>query len=241
MADSGHYTVRFVGNTTMDGHTVYIIKVIGPEGDTWNIQKRYKEIRDLNDTLRAHFGDGVMPAIPGKKFFGNQDPAFIASRQDGLQKYFEEVLQLDGGNAARHPAVMKFLGTPPQTEPGHRSKEYQAIRDRLENRLLNLASPPGPLDEAEIQQRRKKYGTAMKLYVFCMPLDPIHLRAPWANSDPVQLCQRNGERFEQLKVAPSPTFGDAPAVNDLANKLAKILRPEKPLADPGRLLVPFLR
>jgi len=231
------FSVKFVGNnTTAEGHTVYHIKVTNPQGSSWTIFKRYREIRDLHDLLKFRHGDSL-PAIPGKRIFGNQDPAFIASRQLGLQQYVEAVLRLDRDVRAC-PEIMAFLGGPPEHGERNQELQYKRILEDMQSRLLNLALPPAPLDDTEMSQRLKKYGQAMRLHVLSQPVDPIHLRAPGFDGEPLPLCSTNGERFEALQKPPSDG-GDGPMLTDLLGQLHKALRPEEPIADPGKLIVPF--
>eukprot|EP00416_Gambierdiscus_australes_P039796 CAMPEP_0171099276 /NCGR_PEP_ID=MMETSP0766_2-20121228/51009_1 /TAXON_ID=439317 /ORGANISM="Gambierdiscus australes, Strain CAWD 149" /LENGTH=236 /DNA_ID=CAMNT_0011558857 /DNA_START=72 /DNA_END=779 /DNA_ORIENTATION=+ len=228
-------SVCFVGYTTVEGHTTYIIKVSNAEGDTWNIQKRYREIRELHDELRQRHGD-TLPPFPGKRLFGNQDPAFIASRQVGLQAYLEGVLQMEREN--RTPALQQFLGSGPQQHAErNEEKEYQKILDNMQSKLLNLALPPNPLDDTEMELRKKKYGNAMRLHVLSQPVDPIHLRAPAFDREPLHLCATNAEQLESLKAPPATN--DGKILNDLLDNLQKVVRPEEPLVDTARLIVPF--
>jgi len=231
---SGRHTVRFVGNTCVEGHTTYIIKVTNADGDTWNIQKRYRELRELHDELRLRHGDSL-PAFPGKRFFGNQDPSFIASRQAALQVYVEAVLQIE--RELRTPALQAFLGGPPHQGERSQEKEYQRILDNMTSRLLNLALPPAPLDEPEMAQRLKKYGQAMRLHVLSQPVDPIHLRAPGFDSEPLPLCPSNAEQLEALRAPPSNNDGQI--LSDLLENLQKVLQPEQPLARPEDLIAQF--
>lgn len=230
----GRFAVKFVGNATVEGHTTYIIKVTNADGDTWNIQKRYREIRELHDELRLRHGDNL-PSFPGKRLFGNQDPAFIASRQVSLQQYLEGVLQIE--REVRTPALVQFLGGPQQVGERNQAKEYQRILDSMQSRLLNLALPPAQLDDTEMTQRLKKYGQAMRLHVLSQPVDPIHLRAPGFDGEPLQLCSTNADQFEALRAPPSNS--DGRILNDLLDSLHQVLRPENLNADPERLIVPF--
>jgi len=234
MSDSSRFTVKFVGNTTTEGHTTYTVKVSNPDGDTWNIHKRYREIRELHEELRLRLGD-VLPAVPGKRLFGNQDPVFILSRQEALQQYLHSVLQIEG--AVRQQALKDFLGGPTPHGERNQARQYEQILDQMQAKLLNLALPPAPLDETEIAQRLKKYGQAMRLHVLSQPVDPIHLRAPGFDAEPVALCQSNGEQLEALK-SPAPS-SDRQLLNDLLDGVKEVLHPKQPLANKDRLIVPF--
>eukprot|EP00913_Durusdinium_trenchii_P027210 g25530.t1 len=88
------FHVRFIGNTSAEGHTTYVIKVTNSDGASWNVQKRYRELRELNDELKLRYPESL-PQFPAKRFFGNNDPAFIASRQASLEQYLLGVLALE--------------------------------------------------------------------------------------------------------------------------------------------------
>lgn len=232
---SGRYKVQFVGNTSIDGNTTYTIKVSNPDGDTWKIEKRYSEIRELHEALRLRHGN-ILPAVPGKKLFGNQDPAFIAARQVGLQQYLEGVLQIE--RDVRTFALIQFLQIPPKQGPGvTQAQLYEQILHNMQAKLLNLASHPAPLDETEVNQRLKKYTQAMRLHVLSQPVDPIHLRAPVFNSEPLQLCPSNAEQLEALKAPPA--HNDAHLLGELLDDLHQVLQPGQSLVDPQKLIVPF--
>merc|ERR1712217_570314 len=91
----------------------------------------------------------------------------------------------------------------------------------------------------EMNQRLKKYGQAMRLHVLSMPVDPIHLRATGFDGEPVQLCPTNTEQLEALKGPPSTTEGDMQILHSLLDNLHEVLRPDRPIADPEKLIVPF--
>merc|ERR1719253_1349283 len=175
----------------MDGHTVYVIQVTNPDGDTWNIEKRYSEIRELHEELRLRYGD-QLPPIPGKRYWFNQDPDFIVARQKGLETYVEGVLQME--REIRTPSLQAFLGGPPQGSERNQAHQYQQILDNMQAKLLNLTLPPAPLDETDMKHRLNKYGQAMRLHVLSQPVDPIHLRAPGFDGEPPQLSTDNAAR-----------------------------------------------
>uniref|UniRef100_A0A7S1FA64 PX domain-containing protein n=1 Tax=Noctiluca scintillans TaxID=2966 RepID=A0A7S1FA64_NOCSC len=235
MSAGERYTLQLAGNTSADGHTIYTIKVTSPDGDTWTIQKRYSEIRELHDQLRLRHGANL-EAFPGKRLFGNQDPAFVKERQTGLQRYLDGVLRLE--KDIRTPALFEFLGGPQPHGERNQAREHQKILTDMQNKLLNLALPPAPLDETEMGQRLKKYCQAMRLFVLSQPVDPIHLRAPGFDGEPLQLCASNSEKFDLLKQPPTGDM-DEPLLGGLLDQLHQVLRPDMPIGDPEKLIVPF--
>merc|ERR1740120_560553 len=133
----------------------------------------------------------------------------------------------------RTPALVQFLGGPQHHGERNQARQYQQILDNMQSRLLNLALPPAPLDETEMQMRLKKYNLAMRLHVLSQPVDPIHLRAPGFDDDPVPLSSTNGERFDALKAPYSSSDGQM--LSDLLDRLHEVCRPAQPIADTEKL------
>eukprot|EP00440_Ansanella_granifera_P043265 gb/GFBE01046901.1/.p1 GENE.gb/GFBE01046901.1/~~gb/GFBE01046901.1/.p1 ORF type:complete len:250 (+),score=46.37 gb/GFBE01046901.1/:1-750(+) len=232
----GRFSVKFIGNTAQEGgHTSYEIKVTNPDGQCWNVSKRYSEMRQLHDELRLRHGDSL-PAFPGKRFWGNNDPAFIAARQVNLEQYLQGVLLME--REGRTPALSAFLGGPAQTGERNQARQYQQILDGMQAKLLNLALPPAPLDETETAQRLKKYGDGMRISVLSQPVDPVILRDLGLDSEPVRLCPSNSEHFEALK-APYAGADDRKLLTDALDGVQQVLKPAKPIADPDKLIVAF--
>lgn len=94
METSGLYDATFIGSVIVDGFTCYTIEVHSPDGSSWDIQRRYREIRELHNSLWPLYGD-LLPEMPARRFFGNQDPDFIMERQVTLERYINGVLQLE--------------------------------------------------------------------------------------------------------------------------------------------------
>lgn len=232
----GRFSVRFVGHTSLEGHTTYVIQVTGPDGTAWNIQKRYSEIRNLHDELRLRYGD-ALPSMPGKRLWGNSDPAFVAARQGQLQQYLEGVLQLE--REVRTLALLQFLGGPEPGTERTQTRQYEQIIDGLQSQLLNLALEPALLDQTEMAQKVKRYGQAMRLHALSQPVDPIHLRAPGFDKEPLQLCSSNGDHFDALKSPVPASASDGRILKDLLDGLQQVLWPPQPITDPERLIVPF--
>lgn len=102
----GWASAEVLGHMPATGYTVYMIKVTGLDGTVWTINRRYRQIHALHDQLRGVHGS-AMPEIPGKRVFGNMNPAFIQEREAGLQRYFVELVRLE--QDVRSPAFAQFL------------------------------------------------------------------------------------------------------------------------------------
>lgn len=87
--------------------TVYKV-VITSENDSWFVYRRYSEFYKLYEYLRKQVS-GLQLKIPGKKLFGNNlDPQFIASRQEGLDMFLQQLMQ--DKKLLDLPDVRAFLG-----------------------------------------------------------------------------------------------------------------------------------
>lgn len=85
MAVAPEYTVDFFGNAEIDGHTDYYIRVNDLKtNQSWELTKRYREIRELHEHLKLRYPDKI-PTFPGKRIFNSLDPEFVRERQRGLQ------------------------------------------------------------------------------------------------------------------------------------------------------------
>ncbi|KAE8747510.1 hypothetical protein FOCC_FOCC005181 [Frankliniella occidentalis] len=72
--------------------TVYKV-AISSDNDSWFVFRRYNEFYKLFDILRKQV-PGLQLKLPGKKLFGNNlDPQFIASRQEGLDTFLQQLMQ----------------------------------------------------------------------------------------------------------------------------------------------------
>lgn len=72
--------------------TVYKV-AISSDNDSWFVFRRYNEFYKLFDILRKQI-PGLQLKLPGKKLFGNNlDPQFIASRQEGLDMFLQQLMQ----------------------------------------------------------------------------------------------------------------------------------------------------
>eukprot|EP00928_Gymnodinium_smaydae_P072523 TRINITY_DN55874_c0_g1_i1.p2 TRINITY_DN55874_c0_g1~~TRINITY_DN55874_c0_g1_i1.p2 ORF type:complete len:244 (+),score=63.99 TRINITY_DN55874_c0_g1_i1:64-795(+) len=236
MSDEGRYTVQFVGNCLDEGHTVYIIKVTNPAGKYWNIQKRYREIRELNDSLRLKHGD-TLPTIPGKRLFGNQDPVFIAQRQQGLEQYLDGVLLIE--REPRSPELIAFLGAPQPDIEKQESSQHINIHDAMLEIMMNLTTPTQPLDEQEMEVRLKKYDKSLRLAVHSQPVDPTYLRAAGLGGPPAPLSPVAAARFDALRKPPRRNAEEEQILDDMLNGLHRALQPSTPFENVDDIIAPF--
>ena len=111
-----------MGSMLADGYTFYTIEVCSPDGSSWDIQRRYREFRELHDSLFSFYGE-ALPEMPGKRIFGNQDPTFVIERQVALESYLQRVLQLEcRACRALSPQTRQFLGLERRAGEGYSCK-----------------------------------------------------------------------------------------------------------------------
>lgn len=233
MDAGGQYTAKFVGNVTQDGYTEYQIKVTSPQGNQWQIRKRYRQIRELHEHMRLRFADRV-PSIPGKRFFlWNNDPAFIKSRQQGLEAYMQAVLGLDPRCETK--ALAKFLELPPVRPATAQASSQPSVQDVMENfqkSLFDLSQTPTTLDPGELEQRVQKYNAMLKEHVYSEPIDPILHQAGLTQTAPPKHTSDSG--------ANGHSEATAEALDKCLAGLNELLDPRKPIPVPeGGVVVPF--
>jgi len=84
--------VSFTKVEVRGGHAEYDIQVSDSE-QTWTLTARYSRLDDLHAELKAANKNKELPKFPGKKLFGNNDPAFLSQRQKGLEHYVQTLLK----------------------------------------------------------------------------------------------------------------------------------------------------
>merc|ERR1711935_1016117 len=85
--------------------TFYMMNVTvehGPQSDLTVVPRRYRDFESLCEELSQEFHkvfDPKMnpnpPSLPGKKWFGNMDPAVIQDRRIKLERFMQECLEYE--------------------------------------------------------------------------------------------------------------------------------------------------
>jgi hypothetical protein len=71
----------------VDGEKAVFYNIeIKADGQTWEIEKRYSELRATHDYLKTVLG--FLPAFPNKTLVKRKDPKSIQKRIKRLEKYF---------------------------------------------------------------------------------------------------------------------------------------------------------
>ena len=172
------YRVQFIAHLIQPEYTEYHIKVTSSNNESWLIRRRYSEFRELHDHLKLKYPE-ILPSIPGKRLWGNQDPQFVRERQEGLQKYMDGVLAIEPECRTRF--LRRFLEIrDPQASPSRgpslptlsspvpssgglsstdkdKAAEKRRIISEFEEKLFNLNAAVALVDPIEEEQRRKKY------------------------------------------------------------------------------------
>ena len=78
-------------HSKIDSHVTYTLIFELPEGITFQISKRYSELKTLYDTLKKETNNNSFPKFPPKKFFGFATEEFINKRQQELNTFFEGI------------------------------------------------------------------------------------------------------------------------------------------------------
>ena len=100
--------VKITGHRETPDFTAYTLRVQGEEGEVWEVEKRYSSFDRLHDELSEKFVV-PLPALPGKKWFGNHEPEFVEQRARELQTYLQQLVRLP--TVGRCELVMTFLAS----------------------------------------------------------------------------------------------------------------------------------
>ncbi|KAJ8975205.1 hypothetical protein NQ317_000203 [Molorchus minor] len=116
----------------VNGHTEFTIKVERtPFSDqTWKINRRYNDFCKLHNMLQV---SGIPLDLPPKKLFGNMDPQFISERQQGLQKYLDNIFM--------NPILVSSLPARSFVDPANYSQPFGELA--LQHVSLALRSEVG--------------------------------------------------------------------------------------------------
>eukprot|EP00386_Alphamonas_edax_P005466 GDKI01017621.1.p1 GENE.GDKI01017621.1~~GDKI01017621.1.p1 ORF type:complete len:268 (-),score=88.41 GDKI01017621.1:265-1008(-) len=231
------YSVLFVGNCFKDGHVEYQVKVTDPDNESWFIQKRYREFRELHDVLKLKYPQ-QLTSFPPKKFWGNNEPAFVQQRQQALQAYMTQVVDIEPNCETK--SIRTFLSITPKPEVPVAAPSAEGFIERVNQQLIDLSQSPQPLDPGEVDVRLKKYGLVVQ-EVCRHPIDPIDMKVAL---DPLPGPTKNypmpQDVLEQLSQNPYPNAQADDAMMDRAlDDLKQILSSNKKLEGVEKLLVPF--
>ena len=84
-------TIKVNNHSKVDGHITYTLTFEDEDGSTYEIPKRYSELKILYDLLRRETNSNSFPKFPPKKFFGINNEDFIKKRQQELNAFFEGI------------------------------------------------------------------------------------------------------------------------------------------------------
>ncbi len=98
----GHH---ITADTALPPPQRYTLRV-SSSGATWDVNKRYHDIDVMHGALVKQFAS-LAPALPPKTWFGATSPAFVESRRQALQRYFNGICESSA--MARSMLVLDFL------------------------------------------------------------------------------------------------------------------------------------
>ena len=79
------------GHSKIEGHITYNLVVEFPDGSTYDLTRRYSELKSFHDLLRRETNSNSFPKFPPKKFFGYSNEEFINKRQQELNAFFDGI------------------------------------------------------------------------------------------------------------------------------------------------------
>ncbi|KAL5259857.1 hypothetical protein ACHWQZ_G010094 [Mnemiopsis leidyi] len=105
--------------------TLYKVVLQKQNGAKWYVLRRYKEFYDLYQTLRSSYPQEMSNIkLPGKKVFGNFDPAFIKQRAEGLNDFGSLLFENDKLKSCKE--VQRFFGIDKQPVDADNSVGFNA-------------------------------------------------------------------------------------------------------------------
>ena len=220
------YSVQFVGYVIQDEFTEYHMKVSSSEGTSWLVRRRYREFRELHDHLKLKYPERI-PACPGKKLWGNQDPDFVRQRQDQLQVYMNGILALEPDCRTR--VLQRFLevkkpvspSSPPSAVPTPAAVQSPAVSAAVVASSASAQSSSTPA--APKVNRTAELNAVLK----ALEGEIFDLSATPALLDAGEYASRQSKYREIVAAAapapPSPpvTSQQPPAGSDLASQFAQ--------------------
>jgi len=84
--------VRFQQVVRAGSHNEYVIGV-RCHGESWTIQRRYRNFAELHGELRREFPPPILARhiLPAKRVIGSNSPEFLAERKMLLEHYLREL------------------------------------------------------------------------------------------------------------------------------------------------------
>ena len=89
--DKKKLKISVVDHSKIEGHITYTLKFETEDDLTFNVLKRYSELKTLHDALRRETNSNSFPKFPPKKFFGINNEDFINKRQQELNTFFDGI------------------------------------------------------------------------------------------------------------------------------------------------------
>ena len=167
-------SLTFKGHHITAGVVSYNIELKNhSNNEVWCFSRRYSFLRQVSTQLPPSVQLPIN--FPPKKFFGNKNPQFLLSRQQGLEKYFKSLIQVQ--DILESPSIKNFLfpsdrivlEKPKISEAPENEKLWQRgsileakeksqrVADCIGNRLFDLSSQLLPLEEEEYRNKEKAY------------------------------------------------------------------------------------
>ena len=228
------YSVQFVGYVIQDEFTEYHMKVTSSDNASWLVRRRYREFRDLHDHLKLKYPDRV-PAVPGKKLWGNQDPDFVRQRQDQLQVYMNGILALEpdcrtrvlqrfleikkpssGGSPLLSSPQAPSMGSAPQQSAPQTATPSSRPSPQVSS-MAPTAAPSGLSKQKQLEELNNAVQTFQR-EAFDLSIAPALLDA----GEYVARSRRYKEIIASATVdhVPSGSRGPRPSDNELASQFA---------------------
>jgi len=175
--------VKFTGSEQKDNYIEYKIMVKEGANEIWQLQARYRRLRQIYKDLKDQFGKPNLPDFPPKKYINNKSPSFVAQRQKGLENFFNNVLKqfsleeltslkdflYEGKKSNVRNSAPTQQTTSPKRQHGlngapdkktidkNKNKEIDKVIQQTKSLFFDLSDRYEPQDLAEMQRRKEMY------------------------------------------------------------------------------------
>jgi len=180
--------LKFIGYENTGNHIIYNIGVKDSSNQTYQLQARYKTLREIYSQLKETIDASEMPDFPPKRLFGNMNVEFVSQRQKALENFFNNLLQkhsidklsplkdfLKNPNPVSRPTTSTSPMTRARPEslskngannrPSAASKLPFKIIEQYKGMFFDLGDKfaPPEMDDPEVRRKRNEYRDKIKL------------------------------------------------------------------------------
>lgn len=143
-------SLQFVSYEKVGDHIEYKIIIKNSDNKKFELQARYRVLRNLFDQLKESTNPTNMPDFPPKKLFGNMNIDFVEQRKKGLENFFNNLLQRFSMNELeplknffnpRNASVIGDIESLEQPQPIQETQKTQVQEQKDQRQSTNVSAP----------------------------------------------------------------------------------------------------